>query len=460
MSGFLSQSLYLLTFLKEISKSQIFNKDGPFKLKIHQKYIAKFICFIFYPYSLITSTRPFEIRLQNCLASLGPIFIKFGQTLSTRPDIVGDNLAFALQGLQDRLPAFAYEIVARAVNESFKADINDIFLTFDKLSVSAASIAQVHKAQLYNKQFVAVKILRPNIKKDYNKGIKLLELLIKIFGKLSKRFKRFEAHKLVDIFKINMMHELDLRNEAAATSQVQDNFIADLDLCVPQIHWQYVSYNVMVSQWLDGYSLYDLPSSMDRKEIAKKIAGIFFNQAFRDGFFHADLHPGNIIINQYEKIALIDYGITAHLPEKDRFAVAKILAATLQKDYKKIAQLHIEAGYVPENINKYLFKERCRLIIEPLVTGRKHKTQIGELITGLLSIAEEFGMTVQPQLFMLQKTIIMVEGLGNMLDPDCDIWLLCSPLINKWAAKNLSPEAQMLRIGKRLFDKYIKNQLI
>jgi ubiquinone biosynthesis protein len=249
-----------------------------------------------------------------------------------------------------------------------------------------------------------------------------------------------------------MKYELDLRLEAASASEMMDNFKGDLSVYVPNIYWQLTSTNIMTTEWVDGTSIYDrnklIDSGLNPAEVAKQIAIMFFNQAYRDGFFHADLHPGNILVRSDGTIILLDFGIMGRLSEKDRLSIAEILSGFLQRDYKLVAKVHIKANYIPKNTNLDNFAQRCRAVCEPIIGLPIKDISIGNLLAQLFKITEDFGMETQPQLLLLQKTMVVVEGIGQSLDPQINMWILAEPWIKKWAAKNLSPEAKILRFIK------------
>ncbi|KHO03981.1 2-polyprenylphenol 6-hydroxylase [Rickettsia felis] len=416
-------------------------------------------------------------RLIDCLSELGPIYIKFGQTLSTRPDLVGAEIAGYLRLLQDKLPPFDGG-VARKLIASLRGDIyvdeaisaskqkiathstnahNDAlpFLHFDDRPVAAASISQVHKAQLATGEYVAVKILRPGIHKKYNRDIKLLYFLAKIVSKFSKA-KRLKPIKVVDKFHETMRFELDLRLEAAASSELMDNMRNDINVINPKIYWDLTSENILTTEWLEGTSIYDTSllkeMGLEPAKIAQNFAVMFFNQAYRDGFFHADLHAGNILVNKQGKIILLDFGIMGRLKEKDRLAVAESLFGFLNRDYKLVAKVHLRAGYIPSNTDLDLFAQSCRAVTEPILGTPTKNISIGKLLAHLFKITEDFGMEVQPELLLLQKTLIMVEGIGRQLDGNVNMWQLAEPWIKKWAVKNLSSEAKLLRLVKHYLD--------
>lgn len=414
----------------------------------------------FYPKNLFTKTNlSFGVRLAEMFQNLGPVYIKLGQLLSTRPDLVGVDVALGLQVLQDKLPPFDFSIVKNKIENRFNQKIDDIFAEFDPVPVAAASIAQVHKAKLRSGEMVAVKVLRPDIIQKYEEDIQFLEYCAAIIPKFLPKTKRLKPLEVILVFRQTMQMELNFRVEAAAASRISDNFIDDDMLYVPKVYWPYTTDDILITQWIDGVSIYDHAAfsnlNIKPQNIAANIAVIFFNQAYRDGFFHADLHPGNIIVRPNGQVSLIDYGIIGILPEKDRLAIAEILHAFLNRDYVRVAEIHKRVGYIPYNTNLDYFAQSCRAIAEPIIGLAINDISIGNLLAQLFKVTEEYGMETQPQLLLLQKTMVMVEGIGQSLDPNINMWQLAEPWIKKWAARNLSPEAKILRALKNIINKIL-----
>lgn len=448
----------IIKILYIVSSNQIITHPGNFKnIPTHLKILGIIASLFLYPKGLFVKPKKiFGQRLAKCFCSLGPIYIKFGQTLSTRPDIIGKNVAESLKYLQDKLDPFDSKIAHQYIEENFDMKTNEIFDEFIEKPVAAASIAQVHKARLKSGEIVAVKFLRPNIQKLYASEIVFLEFLTSILVRIIKIAKRFRAVEIIAVFKQAMKYELDLRLEAAAASRIADNFVNDDTLYVPKIYWNLTTENIITLEWVEGVSIYDkekiIDLKLDPKEIAKNISVIFFNQAYRDGFFHADLHPGNILIRNDGKITLIDFGIVSPLSEHDRLSVAEILYAFLKKDYRLVAEIHLRIGYIPKNTNLDYFAQSCRAVAEPIIGRSTKNISMGNLMSQLFDVVEEFGMQTQPQLLFLQKTMVMVEGIGQTLNEDINMWELADPWIKKWAAKNISPEAKILRAAQKLIN--------
>ncbi|AFB21387.1 2-polyprenylphenol 6-hydroxylase [Rickettsia canadensis] len=465
----ISNFLNLIRIFRIISKKQILIDS---RIPKYFRFIGYILALFFAPISLIKKLREdYGQRLIACLSNLGPIYIKFGQTLSTRPDLVGAEIAEYLRVLQDKLPPFDSGVARKIIEREFgecdvipwldhgihnsnwilRSSRGIIMSHFDDNPIAAASISQVHKARLATGEYVAVKILRPNIHKKYNRDIKLLYFLARIISKFFKA-KRLKLIRVVDKFHETMKCEIDLRLEAAAASELMDNMRNDINVIIPKIYWDLTSENILTTEWLEGTSIYDTAllkeMGLEPKKIAQDFAVMFFYQAYRDGFFHADLHAGNILVNKQGKIILLDFGIMGRLKEKDRLAVAESLFGFVKRDYKLVAKVHLKAGYIPSNTDLDLFAQSCRAVTEPIVGTPTNNISIGKLLAHLFKITEDFGMEVQPELLLLQKTLIMVEGIGRQLDSNINMWQLAEPWIKKWAVKNLSPEAKLLRLIK------------
>ena len=463
MINFIRNISNLILFLYKISKYQILTHPENIKISKCVKCLGSLMCFIISPlHFFIHPKQTFGIRLTNLLKDLGPIYIKFGQTISTRPDLIGQDIANHLKSLQDKLPPFDINFVKTKIEENFGIQLSEIFSAFDETPVAAASIAQVHKATLISGEKVAVKILRPNITKQYKNDIIFLEFFTKFVTKFIKNSKRLKLHEVITVFRESMHCELNLMMEAAAASRFADNFVGDDSIYVPKIYWNFTSEEIITLEWIDGVSIYDrknlIKNGLNPKDIAAKIAVIFFNQAYRDGFFHADLHPGNILVKPNGQITLIDFGIVGILSDDDRLSIAELLYAFLKRDYKLVANVHHRIGYIPKNTNLELFAQNCRAIAEPIIGKQIKNISIGNLLAQLFKVTEEFGMETQPQLLLLQKTMVVVEGIGQSLDPEINMWQLAEPWIKKWAIKNLRPEAKLLRIAKKFINRIIQNQ--
>ncbi|MFN7038283.1 MAG: 2-polyprenylphenol 6-hydroxylase [Alphaproteobacteria bacterium] len=401
-------------------------------------------------------------NLAKAFEELGPIYIKLGQTLSTRPDIVGENIAFELSMLRDKLPPFATKAAIDIIEYELGGQLSNHYYDFDPQPIAAASIAQVHKATTHNGQKVAVKILRPNIEEIFSKDIKLFKSLAALINKKFKNFKRLKLEEVLFTFEQSIILELDLRFEAAAASELKENLKNDNDIYIPSVEWDKTSKRVLTIEWIEGIKIEDHEEIIKRKfnteKIAANIAISFFNQAYRDGLFHADMHPGNLLINEKGQIVLIDFGIMGRLDKKTRIYVAEILDGFLKRDYLRVARIHFKAGYIPSNQSLELFAQACRSIGEPIVGLPVNRISIAKLLAQLFKITKDFSMETQPQLLLLQKTMMMVEGVGTMLNPNVNMWQLAEPWIYNWAKKNISFDAKFVdtisEIAENLFYNY------
>ncbi len=384
-------------------------------------------------------------RLSNSLQSMGTTFIKLGQFLATRPDIIGEKLSKQLESLQDRLPPFelskAKEIIKKDLGE-------DNFNSIINLSepVAAASIAQVHKAQINDNgtiKDVAIKILRPNIKKIFNEEIDALMLFAFLTESIIKQTKRLKLVEVVYLLKEITNLEMDLRFEAAAANEYSENTKNDSGFQVPRIYWNYTSENVMTLDWVEGVSIRETEElekrNIDTKKIASDIIQHFLRHAVRDGFFHADMHQGNIFINNSGQIVPIDFGIMGRLDDLSKKFLAEILYGFIKRDYKKVAEVHLTAGLVPKEVPVDDLAQALRSIGEPIFGQSIKDISGGKLLKQLFDVTEKFNMQTQPQLLMLQKTMVVVEGVARRLNPETNIWETSRPVLEKWLRETKDP---------------------
>ena len=384
-------------------------------------------------------------RLSSSLESMGTTFIKLGQFLATRPDIIGEELSKKLENLQDKLPPFsiyqAKEIIKKDLGEStFNSIIN--------LSepVAAASVAQVHKAQINDNgtiKDVAIKILRPDIKKIFNDEIDAMMLFAFLIESLNKKTKRLKLLEVVFLLKEITNLEMDLRFEAAAANEYAENTKNDVGIKVPQVYWNFTSENVMTLDWIDGVSIRETEElkkrNINTNKIAEDVIQHFLRHAVRDGFFHADMHQGNIFIDNSGQIVPIDFGIMGRLDKMSKRFLAEILFGFIQRDYKKVAEVHIVAGLVPKGVSIDDLAQALRSIGEPIFGQEVKDISGGRLLKQLFDVTEKFNMQTQPQLLMLQKTMVVVEGVARKLNPNTNIWTTSKPVLENWLKETKDP---------------------
>jgi ubiquinone biosynthesis protein len=396
------------------------------------------------------------MELVNILPKLGPLFIKLGQILSTRADLVGKDVAGTLFSLQDKLPQFPIKEAEKIFEAEFGAKAEDVFSSFNKDSVAAASIAQVHKAITKNGEHVAVKILRPKIAKAYMHNLEFVEFCASILNIFLQRKKKIKIKEIIDTLKKSSEIELDLRLEGAAAEKIKKNCKRDLDVYIPKIYWQLTSKSILTSEWIDGIAINQkdklIEAGLDLNLITKKLAIIFFNQACRDGFFHADIHPGNIIIKRDGDIALVDFGIVCHLNFELKTFVAEVVHGFLNKDYGKVKDIHFQTGFVPSNQSEYKFELACISIGEPVIGKSLEEISLAKLLKHLFEVSREFSVKIHPELLLLHKTVLTIEGTSYYLNPKINMWNLASPWIKSWAKKNLGVKGEIAKLN------YQKNQ--
>ena len=366
-------------------------------------------------------------------------------SLATRPDIIGEEISKKLEKLQDRLPPFTMQEAKNILKESLGIENFNSILNLSE-PVAAASIAQVHKAQINENgtiKDVAIKILRPEIKKVFNEEIDALMLLAYIIQSTITRTKRLKLVEVVFLLKEITNHEMDLRFEAAAANEYAENTKNDSGFYVPKIYWNYTSEKVLTLDWVEGVSIREKDlindKKIDVKNIATSIIQHFLRHAVRDGFFHADMHQGNIFINESGQIVPIDFGIMGRIDKLNRRYLAEILFGFIQRDYKKVAEVHLIAGLVPNNVNVDELAQALRSIGEPIFGQSVKDISGGKLLKQLFDITEKFNMQTQPQLLLLQKTMVVVEGVARKLNPETNIWETSRPVLEKWLRETKDP---------------------
>jgi ubiquinone biosynthesis protein len=386
-------------------------------------------------------------RLAAALTELGPTFIKLGQALSTRADLVGEQAAADLAELQDRLPPFPGAEARRRVEEALGRPLDEVFRSFDDTPVAAASIAQVHFAVTAEGDEVAVKVLRPGVERQFQRDVQLFDWLARWGERLVPAVRRLRPREVVETFAQVTRLEMDLRMEAAAAAELAQNFKGDPTFYVPRLDWSRTAQSVLTLERIRGLKV-DEPAKLraaglDPDDILAKASAAFFNQVFRDGFFHADLHPGNLFVDEAGNIAVIDFGIMGRIDRATRHFLADMLIGFLTGDYRRVAKVHFDAGYVPAHQSVDLFTQACRAIGEPLQNKPLADISVGRLLAQLFATTERFDMETQPQLLLLQKSMLTAEGVGRALNPRINMWELARPLVEAWMRENRGPEARI-----------------
>ena len=435
---------------RKIANSDILNivskfKEPPLAIKI----LFKILSFSFSPKKQIDLNKDEGERLSYSLESMGTTFIKLGQFLATRPDIIGEELSKRLENLQDKLPPFSL----LQAKEIIKNDLgNECYESIINLSepVAAASIAQVHKAQINDNgvlKDVAIKILRPNIKKIFNEEIDAMMLFAFLIESFIKKTKRLKLVEVVFLLKEITNLEMDLRFEAAAANEYAENTKNDVGFRVPKIYWNYTSENVMTLDWVDGISIRETQELKNKEfnteKIAEDIIQNFLRHAVRDGFFHADMHQGNIFIDNDGQIVPIDFGIMGRLDKMSKRFLAEILFGFIQRDYRKVAEVHLIAGLVPKEVPIDDLAQALRSIGEPIFGQAVKDISGGKLLKQLFDVTEKFNMQTQPQLLMLQKTMVVVEGVARKLNPNTNIWTTSKPVLESWLRETKDPMTKL-----------------
>jgi ubiquinone biosynthesis protein len=389
-------------------------------------------------------------RLAAAFNELGPSFIKLGQLLSTRADLLGEEITVDLASLQDRLPPFTGAEARALIEAEFRCPLGALFASFDETAIAAASIAQVHFARTTDGLDVAVKVLRPGIAAAFARDLDLFLWLAGLAERLQPALRRLKPVEVVQTLAEVVRIEMDLRLEAAAAAELAENFIGDPNFRVPRVDWQRTRRTVLTLERMNGIHIDDrvamLAAGHRIEDVLGKAAAAFFNQVFRDGFFHADLHPGNMFVDTDGAIVVVDFGIMGRLDRATRFFLADMLIGFLSGDYRRVAEVHFAAGYVPPRRSVDAFTQACRSIGEPILGRPLQEISIARLLAQLFEITEQFEMETQPQLLLLQKTMVVIEGVGRRLDPEINIWTLARPLIEGWMRDNRGPEARV-RLG-------------
>jgi ubiquinone biosynthesis protein len=396
---------------------------------------------------------PEQPRYADALEAIGPAAIKFGQALATRPDLVGEAAALDLYRLQDALPPVPFPLIKASIEQSLGRPISELFASIDEVPVGAASIAQVHRAVTTDGRQVAVKVLRPGVEDEFARATETYEWAAAQAEAMASELARLRPRLVVATFKQWTARELDLRREAASASELARAMEAEPGFHIPTIDWQRTARRVLTLEWLDGIKLSDrtalIEAGQDPKALAGTLVRVFLRQAIAEGFFHADLHQGNLFALADGRLAAIDFGIMGRINRQARLWLAEILHGLITGNYARVAEIHFEAGYVPAHHNLAEFATALRAVGEPIRGLPVKDISIGQMLDGLFAITRDFDMPTQPHLLLLQKTMVMVEGVATSLDPDINMWEVAAPFVREWLRGELGPEAA---IADRLVD--------
>ncbi|MEN8919862.1 MAG: 2-polyprenylphenol 6-hydroxylase [Octadecabacter sp.] len=381
----------------------------------------------------------------RALQALGPAYIKFGQVLSTRPDVVGSELAVQLRVLQDKLPPFPVDVAKAEVEKELGVSVDSIFSEFSE-PVAAASIAQVHKARLLaDGEYVAVKVLRPGIEKAFQKDLDAFYLAALVFNTLSSSARRLKPLDVIEHFEGVVISELDLRMESASASEFADNTEQDEGFALPRVRWALSARRVMTLDWAEGINAADVDAiaaaGHDLTDLSRRVLQLFLNHALRDGFFHADMHHGNLKIAPNGDIIAYDFGIMGHLDEYTRRVYAEILFGFIRRDYNRVAEVHFEAGYVPADRDVNEFARALRAVGEPIFGMNAEQISMAKLLSYLFEVTERFGMETRTELILLQRTMVVVEGVARTFDHRMNIWDTAKPIVENYIKNSIGPKA-------------------
>ena len=393
-------------------------------------------------------------RLRLALQELGPIFVKFGQAVSTRRDLLPADIADELAMLQDRVPPFPGAVARALIEQAYGRPLAEVFESFDETPLAAASIAQVHAARLPGGQEVVVKVLRPGMRAMIERDLAVLYALADLAQRYSREARRLRPREIVDEYQKTVLDELDLMREAANASQLKRNFAGSELLYVPEVYWDYCRNDVMVMERIHGVPISDLQrlkaAGTNIRRLAENGVRIFFTQVFRHNFFHADMHPGNIFVlvddPQQPRYAAVDFGIVGTLDPRDQHYLAENFMAVFERNYRRVAQLHLESGWVPRATRIDEMESAVRTVCEPIFDRPLKDISFGRILLRLFEISRRFNVQIQPQLMLLQKTLLNVEGLGRDLYPDLDVWATATPILREWMRERTS----VLALGREL----------
>jgi len=394
------------------------------------------------------------VRIRRTLEDLGPIFVKFGQILSTRRDLLPDDIADELAKLQDQVPPFADKLAREIITRAYGQSPDKVFKQFEATPFASASIAQVHGAVLQDGTEVIVKVLRPGILPVIKRDIRLLYTIAEKLESFWSAGKQLRPVEVVAEFEKTILDELDLMREAANASQLRRNFLNSEELYVPEVYWPYARRNVLVMERIEGIPIGNIDelkaAGIDLEKLADRGVNIFFTQVYNHSFFHADMHPGNIFVSKQGQYIAVDFGIMGTLTASDQRYLAENFLAFFNRDYRRVAQLHIDSGWVDKNTPVGEFEAAIRTVCEPIFDKPLKEISFGHLLIRLFETGRRFNMEVQPQLVLLEKTLLNIEGLGRQLNPDLDLWKSAKPFLQRWVAEQVGPRAVLRHLKENI----------
>ena len=391
------------------------------------------------------------LRLVTALTRLGPTYIKLGQFMATRPDIVGVRVARDLEKLQDRIPPFPQAEAVGLIEAAFGKPLDSTFAGFSE-PIAAASIAQVHRATTDMGETVAVKVLRPGVRTRFRRDLSAMRYAADVMESVSAEARRLKFVDIVETLARSVTMEMDLRLEAAALSEMAENTRADVEFRVPTVNWELTSREILTMEWIDGIPLHDInrivAAGHDRVALGRVVIQSFLRHALRDGFFHADMHPGNLFVDEQGRLCAVDFGIMGRLGPRERRFLAEILLGFITRDYRRVAEVHFEAGYVPARHSIDDFAQAIRAIGEPIHQRPADQISMAKLLTLLFEVTGLFDMRTRTELVMLQKTMVVVEGVARALDPRLNMWTTAEPVVRGWIERNLGPIGKIEELGR------------
>jgi ubiquinone biosynthesis protein len=428
--------------------------------------------FIFYlspwTWGMRKSDQPQAVRIREALQELGPVYVKFGQSVSTRQDVLPDDVGAELAKLQDKMPPFSPAEALAQIQRIYGEPAAQVFAEFDPNALAAASIAQVHAARLRSGEEVVVKLLRPGVREQIESDLEVLHAIAGLARRYWKEARRLRPEEVVADYEKTILNELDLMREAGNASQLRRNFLSSDQLYVPEVYWDYCRTDVMVMERIHGVPISDMQTltaaGTDIARLAANGVEIFFTQVFRHNFFHADMHPGNIFVDITDPAkplyCAVDFGIVGTLDDKDRRYLAENFLAFFDRDYHRIARLHVDSGWVPAGTRVDELESAIRTVCEPIFNKPLKEISFGQVLLRLFSIARAFNMEIQPQLVLLQKTLLNIEGLGRQLYPDLDLWQTGQPVLRTWMEERTGQRAMLKRLRAELPElRYMLDQL-